>query len=444
MTMVHVLEGEVRSKHGWASRIQVSTKDVEDLIAAKILRPQNEDLRLSFVGLLAYPSHVVYSRPKFACDTTFSLQMTISVLRRYFGRGGNRKAVLGSHRDPEFPERTSLREFDIANELDSWFKTHGIYRREYQRLGSIGRTHWPRTIASQQPLHIQESIIYPRLVAERREGAFNEISSLQLGVTRALLQKYEIPVEGGLRHAWLAVGPMTGTWPLGELDSAYYLRRLDSERRTVFRSDTLRLLSALRGALMVVPGRATQPRIFGTTAFYAVWEDACRMLFDARACVLPMVNPVWTVADNRGGLGAVEHDQIPDIIFSGERSVYIADAKYYWPFPVARPGISDIVKQVYYAETSESSSPIRSLFILPSTQNLKPTLLGCTRIESSRRPFPTIEAWGIDPTLVLSNYALGRFEDTDHFVSEIDRGTRQVAEVLGQAPATIGIESLRA
>jgi hypothetical protein len=436
MSIVHVLEGEVRSAQEWANRIQVSTKEVDGLIASKILRPEEDNLRMTFVGLLAYPSHAVYCRPKFALDHGFNLQQTIAVLRRYFGRSGNRRSVTDSLRDPEFPDRTSLREFDVVNELDTWFKVHGIYRREHHRLGIAGRTHWPRTIASQQPLHIQGSTIYPRLVAERREGVLNEISSLQLGATRALLEKYELPIAGGLRHAEQAAGPMIGAWPLGDVDSAYYLRRLDAERRTVFRTDTLRLLSALRSALTVSPGRASQPRIFGTTAFYAVWEDACRMMFEDRTCSLRMANPTWTLARGRSRK-VFEHDQIPDMIFLGKDVVYIADAKYYWPFPDARPGMGDIVKQIYYAETSESQKPIRSLFILPSTEDRRPALLGCTRIPSSRRAFPTVEAWGIDPVLVLSSYAFGKFDAAGDVIGVLDRGSSQVTEMLSETPASV-------
>lgn len=437
MSLLHVLEGEVRSGEDWTDRLRISAKEVEELIASKILRPHDEKLRLTFVGLIAYASHAVYCRPKFAKDIGFSLQQTIVTLERYFGTGGSRKSVVDSIRYPEFPNRSALRELDVAHELDAWFKSHGVYRQEHQRLGNSGRTHWPRTIASQQPLHVQGSTIYPQPVAVRREGILNEVTALQMGVTRTLVEKYELPAVGGLRHAELAAGPLIGEWPLGETDSAYYLRRLDVERRTIFRSDTLRLLSTLRSALTVTLGRSSQPRIFGTTAFYAVWEDACRSLFKSHACLLPMTNPTWTVPNTGRGVTTIEHEQIPDLIFSSESFVYIADAKYYWPFPAARPGMSDIVKQLYYAETTESKKSIRSLFFLPNTQGQKPVLLGCTRVASAMRTFPPIEAWGLDPILMLTGYACGSFEALGDVIGVLDRGSFQVTEMISETPASV-------
>ena len=217
MSMMHVYEGEVRTAHNWTNGLQISSKELDSLIAAKVLRPQGEDLRLSFVGLLAYPSHVIHCKPKFARNIAFNLSQTIAVLKRYFSRSNTRKPFLDSMRDPEFSDRYPLREFDLVNELDNWFKAHGTYRREHQRLGSVGRIHWPRTIASQQPLHVQGSTIYPKLVAERREGVLNEVSSIQLGITKALLEKYDLPVSGSLRHAELSAGAVNCNLPLDEM-----------------------------------------------------------------------------------------------------------------------------------------------------------------------------------------------------------------------------------
>lgn len=435
MSMVHVLEGDLGSEHDWAGRLQLSNKEVAHLVTAKILRPQQDLLRLSFVGLIAYSSHVVYSRPKFARDLSFSVNETIAILRRYFARGKSRKPVLDSFRDPEYQDRAALREFDVANELDSWFKAHGIYRREFRRLGSAGRTHWSRTISSQQPLHFQGSVIYPKLIAERREGALNEVSSLQLGITRMLLEKYDQPVPPGLYQSELAAGPLSCSWPLDGLEVSYYLRRLDSERRSVFRTDTLRLLATLRGALESLPGRAQQARIFGTTAFYSVWEDSCRVLFQDRLCVLQLRNPRWVLVNAETD---IEHEQIPDLVFESGSTTYIADAKYYWPFPVSRPGLSDVVKQLYYSETADCSQAIRSLFLLPVIGASSPTHLGSTRIEGARRSFPVVEAWGIDPAKLLDNYVTGSLSrHLNQIIESFDARMPKMTEIVAQIPANV-------
>lgn len=223
----------------------------------------------------------------------------------------------------------------------------------------------------------------------------------------ALSRRYGLPVSDELRTAALATGSSIDTWPLPPGAQQYHLKRVLAEKRVQFRSDNLRLLMLLEQLLearMATPDRRVQ--IFGTTAFYAVWEDGCRLLFDGLNKPSDAIgHPTWRLPGNAGEI-VEDVKQLPDIVVVRDDRLFILDAKYYFPFLESRPGAPDIVKQIYYAEAvaTPTWSTIRSLFILPVNGAWSPQHLGNAAIEGSARKFPVVEAWGIEPRVVFAAY----------------------------------------
>lgn len=444
MTISVAVEDSKRTQADWLRTLEIAPSEFSQLIDAKILRKNlGEDLyKLTFVGVVLFSNRIFYSQPKFAPQATLSLSETLRILRGYFASNLARTPIVDSLRDPEYGNSAVLREFDILIELLGWFHRNGLYHHEQVQTGRTGKPHWGRTIAQLQPLLIQDSAIYPHVIAEQRSAMMNEISALQAGLLVQLLERYSLPVPSALRNAFLATGRIIDSWPLSNEKRAYYSRKLAIERRSVFRTDTLHLFTLLDAVLDANKGAPTKPlQIFGTTAFYSVWEDACRTavagLTPAESA--PMLGqPTWYITESAGVKLAADHSQFPDIVVRRDAWLYIMDAKYYYPFPTSRPGGPDIIKQVYYAESlRDSNANVRSIFLLPLPGADIARFLGYATITGSPRPFATTEAWGIDPAFVFAEYPSASPRRSDPIFSRIMSGRSNVAEFISQPPTGV-------
>lgn len=442
MGVITILEGTSQEMVEWERRLKISRADVLSLIEAKILRadPDGLSFRLVFVGIVVFTDSLLFALPKFGDVRPIGLTELLRILRTYFARSGLRKPLTDTTRDPEFGDGEVLREFDAMLGLRDWYFAHGVYRRDRGRVGEHGRPHWGKTIAKRDPLLVQGSAVYPSVIAERREGVLDDISALQLGVLRHLLERYGFDVPASLVHAEEATGTSIFEWPLSDNQRSYHLRRLLTEQRSAFRTDILQLFRLLRESLdSRLAGPMPRMQIFGTTAFYAVWEDACRVAFDGDAYPEPaslVGQPVWWVLDSIGAKVKYEAAQIPDIIIVRGDWHIVVDAKYYYRFPQAHPGGPDIIKQFYYMESLRASGGhVLSVFLLPLPGASAPQFLGYATIEGAYRAFDPIEAWGVDPALVLMMYSSYSTHGTHQWIDSILGQRKRVAEVVGQSPA---------
>lgn len=444
MGVASLLEGTTLKNTEWVSRLRVTQEEFLNLVDAKILRLERSgDYRLTFVGIAVFTNSLLFAQPKFGDANPLSMQALLRVLRAYFGRSSLRNPSVDRVRDPEYGNSEVLREFDALLGLQQWFFSHGVYRREQAQTSEQGRPHWVKTIAKRSPLVVQGSVVYPAIIAERREGVFNEISALQVGMLRRLLERYGFEVPSSLVHAEGATGVAISEWPLPEDKRNFYLRRLAIEQRTAFRTDTLHLLKLLREALDSRSAAATRHiQIYGTTAFYAVWEDVCRAAIDDQAATDPLSmigQPVWWRRNEAGTKTRHEATQIPDIIVARNTWRLIIDAKYYYRFPESHPGAPDIVKQFYYMESlRDTPERVLSIFLLPMPGAFEPTFLGYATIEGAHRAFGNIEAWGMDPGLLLSQYVSASTRGQGDLIEPILTQRERVTELIGETPAHVG------
>lgn len=408
MTVVCVPEGTALSASEWCSRLDITREDLDLMLSAGLLRPQRRGvLAIEFVGMVVFVNSCLQVCPKYNAVEDFDFASIISVLRGYFSRSSKRAPFEDQLRFPEFSDTEVLREFDAILALREWFALHGLYRQEIEKRSTGGRPNWARTVARRAPLVIGDSVLYPTVESERRHDAFNDITALQVGLMSILSHRYGLPISEELRAAALATGTLIDTWPLTPAAQQYLQKRVIAEKRVQFRSDNLRLLTLLEQILgSRLATRNRQIEIFGTTAFYAVWEDGCRVLFGGmRSPADAIGHPTWTFT-SQGKVVTEQLVQLPDVVIAKGEQLFILDAKYYFPFDKSKPGAPDIVKQVYYAEAvAESSwSSVRSLFILPMNMAWSPCYLGRAAIARSARSFPTVEAWGIEPRVVFASY----------------------------------------
>lgn len=444
MAIVTILEGTSLKLPEWMSCLRITSQEFNDLVDAKILRSETACVyRLTFVGIVVFANSLLFSQPKFGDTRPFSLHDVLRILRTYYGRSPFRRAAVDRTRDPEYGNEDILREFDALLALRQWFFANGVYRRDQAKASSQGRPHWVKTIAKRNPLLIQGSAIYPSIIAERREGVYNEISSLQVGMLRQLLVRYGFPVNEALIHAEQATGVSISHWPLPADQRNYYLSLLSIEQHNAFQTDTLRLLKLLREILdSKLADVATQIQIYGTTAFYAVWEDSCLVCIGDQASQDPVSmvgRPVWWGRNAVGSKSRYNTTQIPDIIVVRGSWQIIIDAKYYYRFPESHPGAPDIIKQYFYMDSlCVASEHVLSVFLMPMPGAVEPMFLGYATIEGAHRAFSAIEAWGVDPTSLLLRYTSPSFRGNDDLVKPILAKRESVAELINEAPADVG------
>lgn len=427
----------------WQVQLGVGQAELSHLVDYRILRQVDSGpFVLSFVGIVVFANRLLFAQPKFGDASSFDLAATLRILRAYFARSAGRRPSVDIQRDPEFGNSDVLREFDALTALQDWFSTHGLYRREQAITGARGRPHWVKTVARAPALVMQGAVVYPTTVAERREGVLNDISGLQASALVLLLSRYGLPVPAAVRNAELATGSAIDQWPLDVDTRNYYERRLANEQRSVYRSDTLRLFKILRELLSTRLAQPLgQPQIYGTTAFYSVWEDACRTGLgqDIPAdSVAQIAQPTWWVHTTTGAKTQISQSQVPDLVVLRNGWVVILDAKYYYPFPHSRPGGPDIVKQIYYAESlNYPAERVLSIFVLPKPGATIPVLLGYATIEQAQRPFGRIEAWGIDPRAILTEYPTVSASRSNTLIDAILSSRDAVAKLVAQPPANI-------
>lgn len=343
MSVVRLNEGTSLTRSEWSSKLGISDSDLSYLINARVLRPIESDrLALVLVGIVVFQNSLLFSPPKFGGGKSFDLPSILRILRDYFRRSSSRRPIVDNVHDPEYGNSEVLREFDALQRLQEWFFTHGLYRREQVQVSHRGRQHWAKTIAKRSPILIQGAAIYPYMIAERREGVLNDVSALQIGILRHLLERYGLTMPETVEHAEQATGSIIEQWPIPDNQRTYLDRRLAIEQRSVYRTDSLQLLRLLRELLgSQLAGINSPPKIYGTTAFYSVWEDACRIAIgsDSQTTAISSIGqPVWWSHNIQGVKTRYEQEQIPDIVVVREAWHLIIDAKYYYLFPASRPG----------------------------------------------------------------------------------------------------------
>jgi hypothetical protein len=439
MSIILANEGTIKSTSAWGDDLQIEPNDVQDLVYRGVLsRLDYEMLRLDCVGVFIFKRHLVFAAPKYWDPTDKSYSNIVDILRTYFSRG-NRQALNEHANIIEFKDESTFREFDALMTLLSWYKEHGIYTRE-QRGHSIsnGRVNWFKTLSSTSPLFSSGSAVYPYPISASRTNITNEISFLQLLVLKILLIKYEIALPHSIEIDFNYLKSHLPDDPFSEEGKSYYLSRLERERLDVFRTDRLVLLDLLIECLRGFNQLSGYSRgqFYGTNAFYAVWEDACRyfLVNDLIQNDIKIAQPKWHLWD--GIQFNKEFDggqQRPDIIKLDDGNVIILDAKYYYPFPNAFPGWQDIVKQLYYLQsiTSHLDAQRINAFLFPDPSAVDFKFAGKVAVESNSHPiFPEIEAWLVNPTIVFNHYRSSTGSNTSIIFNDFLSRRKTVREVL--------------
>ncbi|OWY32671.1 hypothetical protein CEJ45_20750 [Herbaspirillum aquaticum] len=443
LSKITVLEGQLYRDKEWLQRLGINSEEFKFLVNSKIFRAEESaSYQLSFVGIVIFSNSLLLALPKFCDVQNISMQRILEILKVYFRRSQKRRPITDQRRDPEFGNEQILREYDAMYALRDWFFHHGIYRRDEAETGKSGKVHWAKTISKRIPLLSRSGVVYPEVIGERKVSTFNEISSLQIEILQYLLKRYDEDLPLQVSQAQQSQENYLLRDILHPNKRPFLLRRLALEKREVYQSEKVRLLDLLT---QIVDSRlaesASQPQIYGTTAFYSVWEDVCRSVLCGTAPLDPeslLGEPVWKIPLERGEVKTYRMRQIPDMVLIRNSWRFIIDAKYYYRFPFSHPGAQDIVKQFYYLDSMQpTSDQIASIFLLPLPGAHKAQFLGIATIENGQRNFGSIEAWGLDPVMLLNHYVAQSPAGHNSLIDPILLARANMSEMRSQAPAFV-------
>lgn len=436
MSLVYLTEGERRSADAWQRDLGLDQSTWEELFAQGVFTSVRgglqKDISLNFVGFVGLPESLLTCMPRVGIKTGDAARWLRRVLAAYFGREGRRSREDAAV-DLHYRDSSVFREIDALETLMGIYSDRGLYRRSVtsSTIRGSGAIDWSGTLAQCEPIISNGQPIYVEPRRWQRRAETNEISRLQAAVTVWLARRFQAPLHPGLLEA---VGGMDVEARMSTDRAELDLLLLARERAVTYLTGDLRLLNVLEAVISghrKISGIAGA-KLYGTTSFALVWEDALRDLFgdDAEGEFLGQAN--WY--DLEGGVLSAPKEAPArrlDLLIRNGNEILLLDAKYHFPFPLSRPGWADIIKQVYYAETivQDAGGLVRNGFLLPRAGRAL-ALASVLRIEQAARAFPPIEAWTADPTWVFSDYGTSDMRRRTRARQIFAAARDEVAEVL--------------
>jgi hypothetical protein len=410
------------TKDEWLEALEMSPAEWQTLNDQRILCPRSKKYYLNFVGLIATERSCIVSIPKYyggVCSTVVqsdAIETVLKVLETYFAEGRGRAVRSQELQELFFQDETPLKEREVAETLLRWYAANGLYRHEERGVSTSfqGRTDWTRTLSRSQPVHSASGDVYATPFQQTRLKQTNEVTNIQASVLVHLSEKYRLVGTNVSTNSDITL--FANIQPeLLRKEAARFASIVNRELRSVFRSDTIQMLLALKAFLENLQGLGgvAALHLYGTSSFHVLWERACSVAFGNQADELAarLSQPKWHF--NASKLTGRSHvydggRQIPDVITTVGRKYLILDAKYYYPLPSDRCGWEDIVKQLFYRESLETASmKVLNGLLFPALS--EPSISRPARIFMSRNGLPDkryrhIDVYIVNPRKVFEAY----------------------------------------
>ena len=358
--------------------------------------------------------------PKYARGVSGTVRFSkiARALERYW-RSGRGKAVGADEvHDLRFASPEPSRQYDLYSTLRDRFLARGLYKptRRVQGHDARHRIRWPKTIATTPAVYSNGSCVYPSPTIEGLARQPNLVTSIHASTLVALDDKFRMSAAEPLRASLSDETEIINKEHLSR-DSEFWARRLRAELSGVYESEDIDVLDALvsffdEERTLQGPGAV---RLYGTTAFHAVWEAALSSLFEGSESNVTgrLSQPRWDFRWPReetveGGR------QRPDVLAVSDDCVLVLDAKYYYPLPDSLCGWSDLVKQFFYSKSYDGRADLRVfnglVFPDPNTEDIEAVgeiVMARPNRQRDER-FEKIHVIKANPDKVLDAFATGR------------------------------------
>ncbi len=361
--IAYLVEQRFYSRNDLAQRIGTTSLGWLSKLPAGVVQTDGRSYQFKYVGLLGVGGQLVVLLPKYMTDRSDEdlvrkdeVRQVMQVLRvcndQYAG-------FLATRNEAGDVEEFFNGEPAVAMALIEDYLEYGYWSNTEQIVTqSAGtRVDWQRTMDRTMPLVSNDGVLYPVVYSVQQQTlADSVILRLHKWAVRHCLQTYQDVLPG---FDCIDYDPEAAEnlETLGSRD--YLIMLLEQELRVSYRDVHVRMLRTL---IQLVSehhdvGDETGLILFGTTAFYQVWEKACKValrdMSDRVKNLLPV--PEWQGCD---GLVYVNEQNrlIPDVVWYDDECLLIIDAKYYNvrfdPGQVKQnPGIADVSKQIIYQQS---------------------------------------------------------------------------------------------
>jgi hypothetical protein len=378
-------------------------------------------LRIKFVGIVVADGRSFQILPKVfsesAMDVAHVMRHVVRALRRYARWRPQR------HEGVPFLEATGkpteLNALAIADWIIRDYLNAGIYRRlkEREEINGTGQSNWRRTVERMAPLVSAGRPVYVDIVtrsAARDHDHFVSRLHRQIVDTAARAFGHLL----GFAPIDLDHEPFE---PFSVMPSVSYSQvRLRQEMRQAFSDRTIQLLPMLL-AWLEAWQRANEAglALYGTTAFYNVWEQACSLAIgnERDGWQMHIPKPTWRSSTGHSQSAATfEPDIVTRVSHQGCDHLLIADAKYYQlsmpPQLSGQPGVNDVAKQLWYerclspAARARGMSETHNIFVVPGPERSE-AFWSDGEVELGGLPETTVKVKRLSALSALERYADG-------------------------------------
>lgn len=354
------------------------------LIQNGVLTPdKNGALRVRFVGVAVAGGCSIQILPKIFSasqgSVTSTMRQVVRALRRY-ARWQPQHRDEAPFLDP-MAAHTELNALALADWLIRDYHNVGIYRRLRERevFGGNGQVNWRRTIERTVPVLSSGRPVYVETIsrsATRDHDYF--VSRLHRQIVETAARTF-----GHL----LGFGPLNLDHepyePFGEMPALSLCQvRVRQEMQDAFSDRAMQLLPMLLAWLVAIDkAENADLALYGTNAFYDVWEKVCAQALgnerDQWQGYIP--RPTWCSTEgHEQAADTFQPDIVTRIKDGAVQHLVIADAKYYRlsmpPYLQGQPGVNDVAKQLWYerclvgAARDRGLSRIYNIFVVPGPE----------------------------------------------------------------------------
>ena len=204
------------------------------------------------------------------------------------------------------------------------------------------------------------------------------------------------------------------------VEKNYAIHYLKNEKNNIFNSRILKVIDLLIQFIESSDKESSNDSAIGvsTKTFYAVWELMCKNVFrdEYNKYVERMPRPYWL----EQGKEPEYTEQIPDIVYVNETTLYVLDAKYYNTVK-RKPGWHDLVKQYFYEMSLRAVMKelefSYNVMIIPSEENEVMRFWAVSEVEHILS-FGKIIGIKVDMRTVIKDYCYGNRHDYRKILDE--------------------------
>ncbi|HCZ9277020.1 LlaJI family restriction endonuclease [Vibrio alginolyticus] len=411
--MLYIQESTVLTEAQWQKKLGLDEKEFREFIALGCLktvkRLENGLLmRLEFVGELITQNSYIVSFPKCleeAEHTLKNVRLIREALKHYCSYMSKTKSILETDvNDLFFNNHVESKEYEVYLSLRDYFEKYGVFKNEKTvlRINHNKQIDWKKTIDKNIVLFDDDSAFYPTPLSKSRVKSKSIVTDIFKSLLSHLAKKYENTtfINEILKECKteLNIVDIFNKAPI-------LCKKIRIASSQTYMSDNVLILKIMS---LYIEGKISHTgnnklQLYGTNSFHIIWEYICSKLYENNYddLIEHFAQPKWLINQSLYEKG----NFIPDALFKRETSLYILDAKYYYPVPEKLCSVSDISKQLIYAQISKNDK-VKNIFIFPSNdKHVSMTYLGYVSLyngSSEMEAFKSQRIYAINLSLILA------------------------------------------